>query len=232
MLHNNAFKLKEIDEVEEGDSLSEVNTIYGDMMTFLMSLFILLFVLSYNSKDATFFTEMRVKFGAPKVEQDQVLTTESLFVSRLQGYLKKEKLDQQSSILVDEQKITLILDTPILYDLGKAELKSEGKKVLKDLAGIFGIVKNPIIIEGHTDNIPINTPKYGSNWELSFYRAYSVVKYFIHDFGFSPNQMSAIGYGEYHPLNPNDTAENRAKNRRIAINIIRVGPAESTLYSQ
>ena len=77
------------------------------MITFIMCLFILLFILSYNkATDETFFTQMRMKFGAKKIEQEKVVTTEELLVSKIQGYIKKEKLEEITKVLVDEQKIT------------------------------------------------------------------------------------------------------------------------------
>ena len=215
---------------EEAASDSEINTVYGDMITFVAMLFILLFTLSYNDKqDETFFTQMRLTFGAKEIQQDKVITTEELFVSKLQGYIEKEKLEEKARILVDEQKIKLILNPPALYDSGSAELKPEGKKVLADLSQIFATVRNPIIVEGHSDDIPFKGTggKYESNWDISFHRSYSVIKYWIKNFNFSPTQLSCLGYGEFHPLVPNDSPVNRARNRRIEINVIRVTEAAS-----
>ena len=94
------------------DNDSEINTVYGDLITFVMMLFVLLFVLAYNEKnDDTFFVEMRLKFGASEIKQEQVLTSESLLVSELEGYIKEEQLDEVAQILVDEQKIKLLIST-------------------------------------------------------------------------------------------------------------------------
>jgi chemotaxis protein MotB len=217
-------KIKEI-EIDEGD---EAQTVYGDMITFVMMLFILLFILTYNEQqDETFFTQMRLVFGAKEIQQEEAITSEELFVSKLQGYIEKEKLEEHARILVDEQKVKLILNPPVLFDIGKAKIKISGRKVIDDMAMIFTDVRNPIVIEGHTDNVPIYNEEYKSNWELSFHRAFSVVKHFIHKHRFTPKQLSAVGYGEYHPITKNDTAENRNKNRRIEINLIRVTEAES-----
>ncbi len=214
---------------EEEPNDGEINTVYGDMITFVAMLFILLFTLSYNErKDETFFTKMRLTFGAKKIEQKKVITTEELFVSKLQGYIEKEKLEEQMRILVDEQKIKLILNPPALFDPGSARLKPAGKKLLTEIGKTFHTVRNPIVIEGHTDNIPfLRKGKYDSNWDLSFHRAYTVIKFWIKNLDFSPIQLSCLGYGEYHPLMPNDTATNRARNRRVEINVIRVTEAAS-----
>ena len=99
------------------------------------------------------------------------------------------------------------MDSPALFKSGSAQLTSSAIQSINKLSNIIGLVKNPIIIEGHTDNVPIKTDKFGSNWELSFYRAYAVVKYLIEQKGFSPQFLSAVGYGEFQPLVNNDTAE-------------------------
>lgn len=204
----------------------EINTVYGDMVTFIMMLFILLFVLSYNkAQNENFFSQMSVKFGGKQDESKESITTDSLLVSKLQNFIKKEDLKDVAQILVDEQKITLVLSNPILFDSGQADLKPIGYDLLDKATLIFKEVDNPIIIEGHTDDIPIKTSQFDSNWDLSFYRAYSVLKYLINTKGFSPKQLSAIGYGEYHPIADNKTSDGRARNRRIEINIIRITKA-------
>lgn len=76
------------------------------------------------------------------------------------------------------------------------------------------------MVQGHTDNIPISSGTYKSNWELSTSRAVNVVKYFIETKGFDPTRFSATGYGEYRPLVDNATEENRAINRRVDILIV------------
>ena len=78
-------------------------------------------------------------------------------------------------------------------------------------------VDYPVIVEGHTDNWPINSDMFPSNWELSMIRAVNVVKFFINDLEITPERLTAAGYGEYSPLVPNTTPENMAKNRRIKI---------------
>ena len=218
---------KEIPQ-EEDSGDSEIATVYGDMVTFLMVLFILLFVLSYNEKkEETFFVEMRVKFGGQESDKQDAVQSEAILVSNLQGYIEQEKLEEFAQILIDEQKIKLELHPPVLFKSGKAYLRKEGQKILSGFGNIMKEVKNPIIIEGHTDNVPISNNEFANNWELSFHRSFSVVQYFINKFKFSPKQLSCLGYGEYKPLVPNNTVENRSKNRRIEINIIRVKKSEN-----
>jgi len=207
---------------DDGGS-SEVQTIYADLVTFVMMLFILLFVLSYNDeKTQDFITELQIKFGEKVEDKQQTLSTDALLVSKINHYIKKEDLSDYAHVVVDEYRVKMILNPPILFDSGKVVIKNEGKKVLEGVGAIFDNVANPMEIEGHTDNVPINTQEYASNWELSFFRAFSVVKYYIFTRGYNPVRMTAKGFGEYRPLKDNLTALNRAMNRRIEINIIRI----------
>ncbi|MCX7910505.1 MAG: OmpA family protein, partial [Endomicrobia bacterium] len=109
---------------------------------------------------------------------------------------------------------------PVLFDIGKAELKDTALSVLSEVAESLKPVSNEIVVEGHTDNLPIYGGRYRSNWELSAARAFSVRDYLIKQ-GIDERRISCVGYGEYRPVAPNDTEENRAKNRRIEIKIIK-----------
>lgn len=211
-------------DTDTGDS--DVQTVFGDLVCFIMMLFILLFVLSYNeNKTDDFITEFQIKFGEKEEEKQQTLTTDVLLVSKIEHYIDKEQLDEFAKVVVDEHRVKLILNPPILFASGKAVLKPEGKRVLDSAGEIYDTVFNPIVIEGHTDNVPINTNDYPSNWELSFFRAFSVVKYYIISRNYTPKRLSAMGYGEFKPLVGNETKFNRSLNRRIEINIIRLSEA-------
>ena len=135
----------------------------------------------------------------------------------IMSILEKGKLEKTITIREDERGIILGLNENIFFDLGSGDLKGDSIPVLEELSDILLTVSNHIVIEGHTDNIPIKSSKYGSNWELSTQRAVSVVRFFIEQKGMSPTQFSATGYGEYKPLVDNNTPENRAKNRRVDI---------------
>ncbi len=208
-------------ELKQEEDAGEFAAVYGDMITFVASFFILLFIMTYNSKkDPDFLSQLQLKLGAESAPQER--TTEALLVSQLQGFIDKEKLQDEATIVVDEQKIKLVMSSPVLFDSGRAELRPEGLKILQGFAPIFKGTKNPIIVEGHTDNVAIKTVEFASNWELSFKRAFSVMQFFMTHFGFMPTQLTGVGYGEYHPIFPNVSDENRAKNRRIELSVIRV----------
>ena len=221
MTSPNNFIIEE--EEGDGDASNEVQTIFADLITFIMMLFILLFVLSFNDNaTGNFFSQMAEKFGGRESDAQESMTTDSILVSQLQNFIDREKLDKHAQILVDEQKVKLILSTPVLFDIGKATLKPGSHKLLSRLALVFNGVDNPIITEGHTDSVPIHNNEFESNWELSFHRAYSVVKYLINRKQYSPERLSAIGYGEYRPIADNRTKKGRSENRRIEVNVIRL----------
>ena len=202
---------------------SEVQTIYSDLVTFVMMLFILLFVLSYNDeKTHDFMTELQVRFGEKIEDKQQTVSTDVLLVSKINHYIKKEDLSEYAHVVVDEYRVKLILSSPVLFQSGKVDVSAQGKDILAGVGAVFDSVMNPLEIEGHTDNVPIRTDEYPSNWELSFFRAFSVVRYYIFTRGYNPIRLTAKGFGEYRPLVPNDSALNRAKNRRIEINVIRI----------
>ena len=108
----------------------------------------------------------------------------------------------------------------MLFASGKAELKEPARKVLASIAVELKKIPNSIIIEGHTDNVPIKHGKYSSNWELSMARAYSVLL-FMSGQGISAKQLAGMGYGENLPVGDNATSEGRAKNRRIEISLVK-----------
>ena len=171
-------------------------------------------------------TELQVRFGENQDVQQQSPSTDSLLVSKIEHYIQENDLEDVTKVVVDEHRVKLILEAPILFESGKAVLRPSATPIIKGVSDLFKDVLNPLVIEGHTDNIPINTPKFESNWELSFHRGYSVVKYLISKGGYKPSRLSVLGYGEYRPLLPNDSALNRAKNRRIEISVIRVRKKE------
>jgi chemotaxis protein MotB len=105
----------------------------------------------------------------------------------------------------------------LLFDFGKADINSGGLAFLDKMAVLIQKIPYPVRVEGHTDNVPIHTARFPSNWELSIARAVSVVKYFAESGKINPQRLSAVGYGETRPLVPNDSPANRTRNRRVEI---------------
>ena len=115
--------------------------------------------------------------------------------------------------------IEVEINTSLLFASGSAELFADARPVLEELAGILGPFPVRIHAEGFTDNVPINTPAFPSNWELSAGRAASVIRLFAEN-GLDPTTMAAIGFGEYRPIADNAFAEGRMKNRRVTLVIL------------
>jgi chemotaxis protein MotB len=133
----------------------------------------------------------------------------------------KEEIEQGQIVITElKGKLTVDVVDKILFDSGQAEIKPEGLAVLKKVVDILiPVTDKTIRIEGHTDNVPIRgglAKRYPTNWELSAARAITVTRYLEKE-GLDPALLSAAAFGEYQPVADNETAEGRAKNRRIAI---------------
>jgi chemotaxis protein MotB len=116
--------------------------------------------------------------------------------------------------------IVISLAGNLLFDSGKSDLKPRGMMLLDTLAERLRTMPNEIRVEGHTDNIPIATPLYPSNWELSSARATTVARYFVENDEIAPQRLIAAGLGEFRPVAPNDTREGRARNRRVDLVVL------------
>lgn len=214
---------------------------YSDMVTLLLTFFILLYTFatvdeqkfkSVSTAFQTTFTGKTNKNGEamfdvnektgqdPLIGEDKPPALEDKLNSmylQIKSYIEKNNIDATIEKQIDKRGIVLRIDDNVLFELGKAELKPESKVTLDKIDNLFKSIPNRIKIEGHTDNIPIKNYRYESNWELSTARAVNVVKYYIESKGQNPKRFEAAGYGEYHPVVPNDTNEHRAMNRRVEI---------------
>jgi len=121
------------------------------------------------------------------------------------------------NVRYSNQGAHITFEDDLLFKFGKADINPSGLKLLDKLAALLQKVPYPVRVEGHTDNVPIHTARYPSNWELSIARAVSVVKYFAEIGTINPQRLSAVGYGETRPQAPNDIPANRARNRRVEI---------------
>jgi chemotaxis protein MotB len=126
-------------------------------------------------------------------------------------------LGEDVDVSVSGKGFVITLSDRLLFDLGSAEISAKSLNLLNKLALVIAKTSRPIRIEGHTDNLPIHTEQYPSNWELSTARAVNVLRYFTEREGIPGHRISAVGHGEFHPILPNDSPEHRAKNRRVEI---------------
>ena len=196
-------------------------TIYSDLMTNLMLFFLVLFGTSRMAAELqkTIYKSIRVEFSR---EEEIFVKKEEDAIKKMLNYVEERRLRGFATVKVSEQRVKIMLANPVLFDLGESELKPSAIAVLRQVARLLEDIPNAVLVEGHTDDRPIIGGKFRSNWELSTARAFSVIRYFVEEENITPERLSAVGYGEYRPLYPNDTEENRAKNRRIEINIVRI----------
>ena len=152
--------------------------------------------------------------------------------SMLDSKLRSEINSDQVSLTMDDRGIVITFVAEVLFDSGKADLKQDGKNMLRKIASVINqeASDNEIGVEGHTDNVPIKHSGWKSNWELSAARATSVLHYLVSDCGLAPDKLSATGYGEYRPVKSNDTKEGKQANRRVEI-IIKPIPTAKVSYS-
>jgi chemotaxis protein MotB len=119
--------------------------------------------------------------------------------------------------------VELEINASALFNQGEADIQTEAKKTLADAATVLAGNEYAIEVEGHTDNVPISTARFPSNWELSSARASSVVRLFI-DQGIAAKRLKAVGSADNHPVLPNDTADGRSRNRRVTITVLTPEP--------
>ena len=130
-------------------------------------------------------------------------------------------------VLETSRGVTIEIADSALFSVGQAVLNPESNRALRAVAEVIAATEFPVTIEGHTDNVPIKTAQFPSNWELSAVRATTVLRIFA-EVGVSPDRLTAIGYGETRPVEPNDSIEGRARNRRVSIQIDSAIPEKPT----
>nr|WP_081489544.1 OmpA family protein [Melioribacter roseus] len=201
---------------------------YADLITLLLGLFIILYAMSNidTAKYKNVAAAMGSIFGSSAnlslLQEGKVIPSPK---EKLADQLSRliETYNYGSSIRLEENErgITIHILDDILFPSGQATLDESSKLVLQRLARVIRALPNDIRIEGHTDNVPINTVRYPSNWHLSVDRALSTAYYLIKEEGIKPDKVSIVGYSEYKPIASNDLPETRALNRRVDIVILK-----------
>jgi chemotaxis protein MotB len=134
--------------------------------------------------------------------------------------LVEENANQAISVADDARGVVISLPESASFAIGSATLADPARAFLRTLAETLEPRQILIRVEGHTDDVPVSGGRYGSNWELSTARASAVVAFLIGETGFAPERLSAAGYAEFHPRVPNDSADSRARNRRVDVVLI------------
>lgn len=207
---------------------------YGDMMTLLLCFFVL--IVSYSTVELIKFRQAMGSLkgalgviqnydGPTAWQQDYpmmkrpVLRKENVLeiLSEVEAQVFQLSSGDNIEIEVMEGGVNFRINEEMLFDIGGAELKPSVMQVLEKIGRIINRFSCEVRVEGHTDNLPIRTDRFPSNWELSSVRAVSVVRYFVEKLKVQPSRCTAVGCGEHRPLFSNDTYENRRKNRRVEI---------------
>lgn len=223
-------------------------TTYGDMVTLLLTFFVVLFAMSTidSQKFQAMVGGLQLSFGVitgGNTIQDGIgingatilpesgstitsVTQLATLYSQICTFLDSEGLGSSVEAVLEERGVILRFKDRILFDTGQAVIRQDGANIVNKFANFLESVPNQIRVEGHADNVPISNYRYPSNWELSTARATSVIQYLLANTKIEPTRLSAAGYGEYRPIAPNDTPENRAQNRRVDIVILRLDMGE------
>lgn len=197
---------------------------YADLMSCMVILFLALYGFSYNMKGteyekalAQMQKELGMKHAAEKLKELDA-------AKKVEEDLKDQIKEGSLGVEVTTSRIRLTFASPVLFDSGSAELKSTARAVLDPVAESLLKMDNRVVVEGHTDSARMLGKKFSSNRELSLMRAFSVIDYLTKK-GVPPGRLTAFGYGEFRPAAANDTDENRARNRRIEMIIMRQAQA-------
>ncbi|MBL7179977.1 MAG: flagellar motor protein MotB [Pseudomonadota bacterium] len=226
------------DIIEEEEDQRGWLVTYADLMTLLLVFFILMYAISSLNleKFKRVVSSIQVSLGEkrPPVELLEIVETpagtnqkvslaylsglrsrEQKILNDIDDMIEEKKMGQHIVAHLSKGKIHIQIRGKVLFESGSAELNNDAKPILEKIAKIIkDYGEYSVNIKGHTDNTPISTVQFASNWELSAIRSTTVLKSLI-DGGIDPTRLTATGYGDFLPLVPNDSADNRAINRRV-----------------
>lgn len=205
---------------------------YADLITLLLIFFVVMY--SISVLDAKKFQAIASSLSSvlhgrssdildyigPSVIEGEALQMGEIR-KQLQEYIDANNLGNSIHIYTQERGLVISLKDTVLFPSGKADLTPEAQEIIRKVGISLKGIDNYIRVEGHTDNLPINTPEFPSNWELSAARATNVVRFLLKEAGLPPEKLSEAGYGEYRPIASNETPAGRSLNRRVDIVILR-----------
>ncbi len=222
---------------------------YSDLMTLLLALFIALFAMSqtdaskmqalaqaftaaFNMGGPSFFSGMgpstsmtsATTQGQDNANSAYMQENENLREAqeKIEQYIKENNLQDQVSTELSEEGLMIRLKEKALFASGSAALQGQANQIVPVIAALLSSLPERVTISGHTDNVPISTAQFPSNWELSSARAVSLMRGLMGvQPSLNPARFSALGYSEYRPIASNDTEEGRAQNRRVEVFIAR-----------
>lgn len=226
---------------EDHDNSERWLLTYADLITLLLGLFVILYAMSkidagryneiVNALGGVFGSPRGVLIGEGAALENQMsqLLSERQRISReISSALSLDTHKLPITVNESERGVTVHIMEELLFISGSAEIRAASLPALDSLARVLRQLPNDIRVEGHTDNVPISTPAFPSNWHLSVSRAVNVGFYLIERHRLAADKVAVVGYAEYRPIVPNDTPEHRASNRRVDIVILAQGVTEDT----
>jgi chemotaxis protein MotB len=206
---------------------------YADMITLLLALFIILFSISTINKAKFQALAHSMSGGFSATDPDNqsaeknIADSDSLnaLAAALKRYINQHELTKNIAVHVEKRGVVISLRTnSAMFESGSAVLEPQAGDIIHQVAGFLLTPAQRtrlLKIEGNTDDVPISTPLYPTNWELSTSRAVAVTRHLSEHDGIEPNRLAAIGFSQYHPFVPNKSDENRLLNRRVDIVVLR-----------
>jgi chemotaxis protein MotB len=225
---------KHTEEEEHGGQERWLLT-YADLITLLLGLFVILYAMSkidmkkydqvvaalggvFGSGDGV--TPVKLKLTELQEGIPDVISERARVENEIRRVLQLDTRNLPVTVTQDERGVVVHIQEELLFPSGSADLKNTSLETLDRLAGVFRTMPNDIRVEGHTDNLPIASRAFPSNWHLSVGRALNVGYYLIQKHQLNPEKVSVVGYSEYRPIASNATVEDRARNRRVDIVIV------------
>jgi chemotaxis protein MotB len=177
-----------------------------------------------DMKDLTNESKLTISDQAKRLKKLQdIIQSQKDIMSKIKNSIADALMNYKTdelSVYVKNGNVYVSLEEKLLFKSGSDVVGKKGKEALKSLAKVLNNTKDvSVMIEGHTDNIPIKTKAYEDNWDLSTARATSVVRILTKDYGFDASRITASGRGKYHPVKTNETADGRAGNRRTVVSL-------------
>jgi chemotaxis protein MotB len=224
---------KKIHQEEEHENHERWMVSYADFVTLLFCFFTAMYAISNvdTNKLGKFVDSMRSAFNVENGRGNAVSVIDGIQIfvpadieveSNVKDILGTIVTESRGTIGVkrDSRGVVISVADRHFFAVGSAHVKDEAIALLDKIAEALLKYNNMIHIEGHTDNVPISTSQYPSNWELSAARSINVAKYLIQEHAVPPGRISTLGYAEFRPLASNDTPAGRAQNRRVEIILV------------
>lgn len=209
---------------------------YADFITLLFAFFTMMYAVSTVDAERlrTMAKGLTMVFAEPRPQRVQDVGVTARDVQRtmssppslarirdvLTERLHAQFAQERIELTMERRGLVVSIREDSSFATGSADLSTEARGIFREIARSLAQIDNPLRIEGHTDNVPIKTSRFVSNWDLSARRATTVVEFLADEGGISPSRLSAAGYAHFRPRVPNDTEANRARNRRVDLVVL------------